>query len=337
MGQSIDGYNPPRIGKQMREGKPLGSPLDPLKDGDKMLKTPVTIIIFNRPDTTQRVFEEIRKARPPVLLVVADGPRPGQPSDEEQCAQTRAIVDQVDWDCEIRKNYSDINLGCGERVSSGLDWVFNEVEEVIILEDDCLPHPTFFQFCEELLQKYRNDDRIGHLGGVNFQFGRRRGPCSYYFSRYSHIWGWASWRRAWKGYDPNLVSWPKLKKEKWLRDFLDDLSLVDYWTNIFDRVYQHQIDTWDYQWLFHCWTRNRLSIIPNTNLISNMGFGEDATHTVGKDKFHGMETKPVIFPLLHPSSIYRDTLADRYTETDHYGLRFWVKVMYGLMGFFDRL
>jgi len=301
---------------------------------DFQLKTPVTLIIFNRPETTSRVFEEIRKARPPLLLLVADGSRADHASDAELCAEARAIVERVDWDCEIRKNYSDINLGCRRRVSSGLDWAFSEVEEAIILEDDCLPDPTFFQFCEELLQKYRDDDGIGHIGGANFQFGRKRTPYSYYFSRYTHIWGWASWRRAWKGYDPDLVLWPKVRGEKWLRDFLGDLSLVGYWANIFEKVYQHQIDTWDYQWMFHCWTQNRLAIIPNTNLISNIGFGEDATHTVRRDKFHPMEAEPVIFPLSHPPSVSRDSLADRYTENYHYGLTFRMNLFYQLKGLF---
>jgi hypothetical protein len=286
-----------------------------------MLKSPVAFIIFNRPDTTHRVFEEIRKARPPVLLVVADGPRPDHPGDAEQCAKARAIVDQVDWDCEIRKNYSDNNLGCKRRVSSGLDWVFSEMEEVIILEDDCLPHPTFFQFCEELLQQYRDDDRIGHIGGVNFQFGRKRGPYSYYFSRYSHIWGWASWRRAWEGYDPNLALWPKFREEKWLRHLLDDSSLVGYWTNIYEKVYQHQIDTWDYQWTFHCWTGNRLAIIPNVNLISNIGFDSNATHTAGQSEFKSMKTETMKFPLDHPASIMRDSAGDKYTEKHHYFIK----------------
>lgn len=282
------------------------------------LKTPVAFIIFNRPETTSRVFEEARKARPPLLLLVADGPRPGHSSDAEQCAEARGIVERVDWECEIRKNYSDINLGCKKRLSSGLDWVFGEVKEAIILEDDCLPHPTFFQFCEELLQKYRDDDRIGHIGGVNFQFGRMRTSYSYYFSRYTHIWGWASWQRAWKGYDSNLALWPKVKGEKWLRHFLGDLSLVGYWTNIFEKVYQRRIDTWDYQWMFHCWTGNRLAITPNVNLISNIGFDTNATHTMGRSKFSSMKTEAMGFPLSHPPVIMRDPAADEYTEKDHY-------------------
>jgi hypothetical protein len=300
---------------------------------DFQLKTPVAFIIFNRPEATSRVFEEIRKAGPPVLLVVADGPRAGHASDAERCAETRAIVERVDWDCEIRKNYSEINLGCRKRVSSGLDWVFSEVEEAIILEDDCLPHPTFFRFCEELLQKYRDDDQIGHIGGVNFQFERKRMPYSYYFSRYPHIWGWASWRRAWKGYDSNLAVWPKIKQEKWLRDFLGETSLVGYWTNIFEKVYRHQIDTWDYQWAFHCWTQNRLAIIPHTNLISNIGAHREATHTVRGNKFHDMEIEPVIFPLSHPQSVFRDSPADRYTETYHHGLIFPGNLFYRFKGF----
>jgi len=228
------------------------------------------------------------------------------------------MVDRVDWDCEIRKNYSEVNLGCKKRLSSGLDWVFSEVKEAIILEDDCRPHPTFFRFCEELLQKYRDDDRIGHIGGVNFQFGRKRGPYSYYFSRYPHIWGWASWRRAWKGYDPSLTVWPKAKEEKRLRHFLGDRSLVGYWTRIFEKVYQQQIDTWDYQWVFHCWTQNRLAVIPNVNLISNLGFDTNATHTTRRSKFNSMKTETMEFPLFHPPDIMRDASADAYTEKDHY-------------------
>ncbi|MEW6491011.1 MAG: glycosyltransferase family 2 protein, partial [Cyanobacteriota bacterium] len=164
------------------------------------MKTPVVFIIFNRPDTTQKVFEAIRQAHPPLLFVIADGPRPNKPGEDQKCAATRAIIDQVDWDCEVLTNYSEINLGCERRVSSGLNWVFDTVEEAIILEDDCLPHPTFFSFCEELLDYYRNDQRVMVITGQNVQFGRKRTDYTYYFSRYNHCWGWASWRRAWRSY-----------------------------------------------------------------------------------------------------------------------------------------
>src|SRR6185369_14461868 len=168
---------------------------------DWALTTPVAFIIFNRPDTTEKVFAEIARARPPKLLVIADGPRAGRAGEADRCAATRAIIDRVDWDCKVLTNYSDVNLGCKNRVASGIDWVFEQVPEAIILEDDCLPDPTFFRFCEELLIRYREDERISQICGANFQFGRKRSNDSYYFSRYNHIWGWASWRRAWQHYD----------------------------------------------------------------------------------------------------------------------------------------
>jgi hypothetical protein len=142
------------------------------------LKTPVALIIFKRPDTTERVFETIRQAKPPKLLVVADGPRTDQPGEAEKCAATRAIIDRVDWDCEVLKNYSDSNLGCGLRPATGISWVFEQVEEAIVLEDDCVPHPTFFRFCEELLEYYRHDERIMSISGINPYFGRRRAEYS---------------------------------------------------------------------------------------------------------------------------------------------------------------
>ncbi len=300
----------------------------------KSLETPVAFFIFNRPDTTLRVFEEIRKARPPLLLVVADGPRKGHPNDSEQCAKARAILEQVDWDCEIQKNYSEVNLGCGQRVSNGLDWVFQKAEQAIILEDDCVPHPSFFYFCEEMLRKFKDDDRIGHIGGVNLQFGRKRTDYSYYFSRYHHVWGWASWRRAWKNYDPHMGLWPEVRDGKWLRDLLRDRALFAYWWNIFEKVYQHKIDTWAYQWTLHGWIYDRLAILPNVNLISNIGFDERATHTVRWNRFHNMKMEPIVFPLFHPRYIIRDSLADQYTEAYHFGVKFPLSLFYRLKSFF---
>ena len=156
-------------------------------------KSPVAFLVFNRPETTRRVFAEIAKARPRKLLLVADGPRRQLPDEHARCREVRQIVSGVDWDCEILTNYSEDNLGCVVRVSTGIDWVFTQVEDAIILEDDCLPHPTFFRFCDEMLEMYRVDDRIMTISGDNFQFGRRRWNYSYYFSRYPHIWGWATW------------------------------------------------------------------------------------------------------------------------------------------------
>ncbi|MDW7726675.1 MAG: hypothetical protein SCH70_06100 [Candidatus Methanoperedens sp.] len=279
-----------------------------------MTLTPIAFIIFNRPETTRRVFAEIAKARPPKLLVIADGPRADHPDDAEKCAAVRAIIDGVNWDCEVLTNYSDVNLGCKRRVSSGLDWVFDTVEEAIILEDDCLPHPTFFRFCEELLDKYRDDKRIAMISGNNFQFGRKRTEYSYYFSRYPHIWGWASWRRAWENYDVDMKLWPEIRDGGWLQDLLGAKISVWYWKNRFENVYKGKIDTWDYQWTFACWMQSALTIIPDVNLVSNIGFDMKAVHTKDKDKFAEMEIEPMSDPILHPDYILRDSKADFFVE-----------------------
>jgi hypothetical protein len=281
------------------------------------MKTPVAFFIFNRPETTARVFEVIRQAKPPVLFVVADGARVGRNGEIEKCTATREIVDRVDWDCEVKTNYSDVNLGAGKRVSSGLDWVFQEVEEAIILEDDCLPHPTFFQFCEELLEYYRHDTRIMSIAGTNFQRGRKYSDASYYFSHHIHNWGWASWRRAWKYYDFNMTKWPQIRDAKLLNSVLENKDSVIYWTSIFDRMYKGQlaVDTWDYQWMLTCLSQNNLSILPEVNLISNIGFGVDATHTQERNCPHAnLPVYPAKLPLIHPDVMMGNSTADRFTD-----------------------
>ena len=286
-----------------------------MKAGEWSLSTPVAFLIFKRPDTTEKVFREIRRARPQKLLVVADGPRADRPGEDEKCAEARAVVEQVDWDCEVLTNYSDTNLGCKRRVSSGLDWVFEEVEEAIILEDDCVPHPSFFRYCEELLEKYRDDTRVMSISGDNFQFGRTLTDDSYYFSRYVHVWGWATWRRAWKLNDVQMRLWPKVRDEGWLGDILRDTGAVKYWTGIFQSFYEGRIDTWDYAWLFSCWLQSGLCILPNVNLVSNVGFGSEGTHTLDEDPLSDLPANEMPFPLRHPAFMVRDTVADDFTQT----------------------
>ena len=183
---------------------------------------PVAFLIFNRPELTRKVFASIAQARPSKLLVVADGPREDVSDDEENCSEARATIDRIDWDCEVLTNYSSVNMGCRARISTGLEWVFKNVEEAIILEDDCIPHPTFFRFCKELLARYRDDQRVMMISGNNFQMGRKWTPCSYYFSRFFHCWGWATWRRAWKHYDIDMGLWPALEDGSWLLHVLGD-------------------------------------------------------------------------------------------------------------------
>ncbi|MBC6429492.1 glycosyltransferase family 2 protein [Nostoc sp. HG1] len=285
------------------------------------MQTPVTFIIFKRPQITEKVFEAIRKAKPTKLFVIADGARTDREGEAEKCQATRAIIERVDWDCEVIKNYSDINLGCAKRVSSGLDWVFNNVEETIILEDDCIPHPTFFQFSEELLEKYRNDTRVTTISAQNVQFGRKRTNYSYYFSRYNHCWGWASWRRAWQHYDLTIKLWKEVQAENLLHDILIDPKVVNYWQRIFDSVYNDPTGiTWDYQWTFACWMQGSLSVIPNVNLISNVGVGADATHFTSNQEFSfiNMSMQPMEFPLKHPPFIVRNIEADNLTHKTVY-------------------
>lgn len=272
------------------------------------LDTPVAILIFNRPETTRRVFEEIRHVRPRQLLVVADGPRVNRPGEAEACAAARAIVAEVDWPCEVLTNYADANLGCKRRVSSGLDWVFSTVEEAIILEDDCVPHPSFFPYCAELLERYRDDERVMHISGSNFLFGQRQGEASYYFSRYAHVWGWASWRRAWRYYDVGIARWPSIKAS--LLGQFEHPQERRFWAAALDKVYHGQIDTWDYQWSMACMERGGLAVQPNVNLVTNIGFGEDATHTTGVSHLADMPANMIELPLVHPPHIVRATQAD---------------------------
>jgi hypothetical protein len=284
------------------------------------MKTPVVLLIFKRPDATRRVCETIRQANPSQLFVIADGARSNFPEEAEKCAETRTIVEQIDWDCEVLTNYSDINLGCGKRVSTGISWVFSQVEEAIILEDDCLPHPDFFSFCEELLEKYRHDLRIMHISG-NYhllKYNNHPSKYSYYFSRYPLIWGWATWRRAWNHYDFQMKNLPELIEDRWLEKFLENKREAYVWSKNFYGVYNN-LYTWDYQWMLTCWTQSGLSIHPSVNLVSNIGFDAEATHTQNNQNYWAsLPTKSMIFPLNHQPFIIRDNRADRYLQNTQF-------------------
>jgi hypothetical protein len=284
------------------------------------LSTPIAFLIFNRPDLTEIVFQAIRRAQPKILLVVADGPR--NEAEENQCKATRGIIDRVDWDCEVLKNYSDINLGCRVRVSSGIDWVFSQVEEAIILEDDCLPADSFFSFCETMLDCYRDDRRIMMISGDNFQGGREFLPnshaYSYYFSKYPHVWGWATWRRAWELYDVNMSSWPFFQDENLAYSISEDPVEVQFWQNVFGQIAAGKIDTWDIQWVYTCFHQNGLSILPTVNLVSNLGYRSDATHTVKPSKLSNLATG-TIDEIDHPIFRMRDRDADLHTFEHVFG------------------
>jgi len=276
----------------------------------------VALFIFNRPNLTARVFESVRATRPKYLLVVADGPRSTRREEAQLCKEARSIVARPDWPCELALNFSEENLGCKRRVSSGLDWVFQSCPEAIILEDDCVPSASFFRFCAALLEYYRDDPRIMHISGDNFQDGIQRGEGSYYFSKYPHTWGWATWRRAWTHYDVSLSSWPLVKREPWLQSKIEDPREAQYWTDIFDAVYSGEIDTWDYQWVYACWRQGAFSVLPNQNLVTNIGAGPDATHI---KQGHSTLNLPAteLSAWKHPGQVAIDRDADRYTFDNH--------------------
>jgi hypothetical protein len=276
------------------------------------LTVPVVLLIFNRPELTAKVFREVARYKPSRLLVVADGPRT---KDEAlRCAAARRVVEAVDWDCEVLTDYSEQNLGCKRRVSSGLSWAFDKNEELIVLEDDCLPDPSFFSFCEELLAHYRDDERIMAISGDNFQLGRRRTPHSYYYSRYFHCWGWASWRRVWNHYDVGMSAWPAVREGSWLFEILSDRGMEAHFRALFDRTYNGLIDTWDFQWVMSCWLQGGLCVLPEVNLVSNIGYGSDATHTHETEHVYGeMRRAEMQFPLSHPSYLIRNLEADLFT------------------------
>ncbi len=276
------------------------------------LRTPIVLLCFNRPAKTQAVMQTIRAARPRRLYVVADGARADVAGEAENCAAVRRIATDVDWPCEVLTDFAPQNLGCYRRVSSGLSWAFDQSEELIVLEDDCLADSDFFAFCGELLERYRNDERIFAISGDNFQKAPPRTQDSYYFSRIFHCWGWASWRRSWRSVDMEMTQWPQLRNAGWLEDALADRDLADYFTRAFDDTYHGRNSSWAYRASFSSLVQGRINILPNVNLVRNIGLGDDATHTVGQGHMERAAGK-LDFPLRHPGSFIVDRRADSAT------------------------
>jgi len=247
------------------------------------------------------------------LFIIADGPRKNNDEDNRLCLKTRDIVEKIDWDCKVHKDYSNNNIGLRKRVSTGLNWVFEHTEEAIILEDDCLPHPTFFRFCEELLDYYRNEEKIMAISGTNFISLQKPVNNSYFFSAFINVWGWASWRRAWINYDDKMNDWPNLSKGDFLLKILRDEKSVKYYKTVLQEVYEEKINTWDYRWLFSCWQNDGLIIIPAVNSVTNIGFGSEATHTKGPGKRSAViPSNEIVFPLKHTKNIERDEDMDKF-------------------------
>jgi hypothetical protein len=277
------------------------------------------MIVFNRPDLAARVFDAIRAARPRTLIAIADGPRSGHPADAGACAASRAVFEGIDWPCELVRVFSETNLGCRERVGSGITEAFGHVERCIILEDDCVPHASFFPYCAELLERYAEDERITTISGSGFapEAGGFEFQSSYYLTRFAHIWGWATWRRAWAHYDGRMARWPALRDSDWLGRWCPRFHDRLYWKLWFQMCYDGRVDTWDVPWTFSSWATQTggLSICPARNLVSNIGFGAGATHTRVVTPFANLAAHEMEFPLRHPADVgHPDEAVDAWTQ-----------------------
>ncbi|OSC29815.1 methyltransferase type 11 [Mycobacterium vulneris] len=269
------------------------------------------------------VFKAIRTARPTKLLVIADGPRPNRPGEAEKCAATRMIVDEVDWDCEVHKNFSEINMGPRLRISSGITWAFEIVDKAIILEHDCMPNLSFFHYCAELLDRYERDERVMMINGQNRLFGHTATADSYYFSRYPHIWGWATWRRAWAQYDLDMTYWPEIRDKRLFDQYFRKRIDRYLWESIFQHTYEGKIGTWDYQWFYSIWANSGICATPARNLVQNIGFHPDALHTKSSI-FSSLGIDELDLPLIHPTTLLVssdiDQLEARLADARHKGL-----------------
>ena len=280
------------------------------------LSTPCLLIIFNRPDTTKYVFDEIRKAKPIKLFVAADGPRSNNNWDQHQCKLAQKVIENIDWDCELFTRFRESNLGCKNSPIDSINWFFSHVDSGIILEDDCVPSQSFFMFCEQLLRRFNDDHRIGMISGNNRY--KIINEESYHFSRHGLIWGWATWKRAWIKNDLHMNLYKTLDIDNLFSNIFQSKRAIKYWKAVLNKAFNDEIDAWDYQWAFARYVNNLLTIRPNKNLVSNIGFGKNATHTKGKPTKNIIEKSELNFPLRHPKNVTVNKQLDLLLEN------FWI-------------
>jgi hypothetical protein len=278
----------------------------------------ILYLIFNRPALQIESFQSIRAAVPKRLFIAADGPRPSRPSDTEKCKEARRVLELIDWPCEVKTLFRDTNLGCRRAVVDAITWFFDQVDEGIIIEDDCVASQSFFDYASLLLDYYRNDTRLWCISGNNYQKGIWRGDGAYYFSRYSQCWGWATWKRCWQRYDESLSLWPLAKSQELARIFFQNDEERKYWTSIWDVMSNPEIaiDTWDYQWIFTVISNAGLTACPNRNLVTNVGYGTDATHCFGMTPDPGIEQ--FVDSIVHPTFFVPNADADNQTFRNFY-------------------
>lgn len=284
------------------------------KNMEYSTKSPVLFIIFNRTDTSLLVFEQIRRARPSKLYIAADGYRRDRPEEEEKCTETKnAIVAAINWPCELKTLFRTENLGPKEAIASSIDWFFEHEEEGIILEHDCLPANSFFRFCDTLLEKYRNDTRVWLISGCNLQNGKKWGKATYYFSNLTNGWGWATWKSSWDTYDKNLKDFDRDEVKVELQKIFDHPLIVEEWVRLFEETKSGKIATWDYQVTFAHLFSHRVNIVPNENLVSNIGFGELSENTFDETSIFASVPLQEINEIIHPKFMVPEKFADLYT------------------------
>ena len=283
----------------------------------------ILFIIFNKIEETKQVFNAIRKQKPLRLFIAADGPRPSKESETERCQQVRQwVLDSIDWKCDVKLLFRDKNVGCGRGPSEAITWFFSHVDEGIILEDDCLPNETFFTFCKQLLDTYRDNKEVSIISGNNFQKIQPTTINSdYYFSVFPSSNGWATWKRSWEGFDYHLSSWPKINKRKLKHFLFRENEYSQWWLDYFSWLYKNRPDDmWDFQFHYLCMIRNQLAIIPGVNLVKNIGYGPDATHSQNPDSyFANVMTHELAVPFRHPVGISRNYDADLFIQRMLFG------------------
>lgn len=283
------------------------------------MKIPILILLFNRPKFTRRLISKLKEIKPTTIYINIDGPRKNNSKDKIFQSEITEIIKQINWTLDIKINFSKVNKGCRKSVREAIDWVLSIENHVIILEDDCIPSNIFFKFCDKMLDKYKNNNRVKAITGNNFQ-KKKIGESDYYFSKYAHCWGWATWRRSWKNYDDKMYFWNDFKSSKeW--NLLHNNKLEEkYWRKKFDLTYNRKIDSWAYVWLASIWFNNGLTITPNQNLVKNIGFDINSTHTFGLDtKKYSMDAQEGYIDFNnHPKNITANTDADLFTFNNHY-------------------
>ncbi len=283
-----------------------------------MFNTPILFIVFNRPKQTQKVLEMLASIQPTMLFITADGPRNNNVNDIKNCTAVREIIKNINWKCEVKYLLRQENWGCKNAVSNAISWFFSNVDQGIILEDDCLPNNSFFHFCEQMLTTYKEDTQIMHIGGTNFQPKDFAISDSYYFSRIVHVWGWATWKRAWDLYNAAIDDYNKPLLKKWFTNYKFNPSSLLYWHKAFTNVNNNSINTWDYQWTYALWKHNGLSIIPSKNLVANIGFDTNATHTIKGTEEYAQLPVYDLNEMIHPKSKVVNLTADNYTFSKWY-------------------